>query len=567
MATSVGVITCIFLHLFSVYKFSLGDMFIRFFVLLLTFSVFHSVSAKPVFMGKQKEELITELGFTASADEFRVIKDSRAQWKKVANKHNVNLGFSPHSYWFKVDLINDTGYADWFLTLDNTRLDYVDFHLVRGNQVVTFLAGDHRALKGHHSAYPTFNFSLPSGKSATLYFRVQSSAQITFNPVIRNSLQFGGYQAKRDVVHGVYLLVFILFVVCQLTLTQGNLSKMTLYYSACLFFGFAYLFFYYGDGNLLIWPNSLLLKNRMQSFFASSCLLCFSVFIQQYLRSKILQPRLHRFINIYLFFGVSCTLSMLLPIHQIFRVILVLIEVYVVITFTLLGVVNNLKLGASWVIGLTIPLLCTVAAMIIYASTFLGLLPHTEFTSKILLWSLPLDVLMLTMSFFFRHISLQGEHQSLMARLHELSKPDEARANTRAEIDNIDSITIEGKKSRLGNLDANDILGKLIQYLDTERAYLEPGLTLENVAMSLGVRPDQLSTIVNSQLQVSFSTLLNMKRLEEASDLLKSQPNITMLDIALQCGFGSKSNFNRLFKQQFNTTPSQYRKGLNMNET
>jgi AraC family L-rhamnose operon regulatory protein RhaS len=53
---------------------------------------------------------------------------------------------------------------------------------------------------------------------------------------------------------------------------------------------------------------------------------------------------------------------------------------------------------------------------------------------------------------------------------------------------------------------------------------------------------------------------LNKMRLEKAAQLLAGEPGLKIIDIAFECGFNSSQYFSTLFKQQYKTTPTQYRK-------
>lgn len=533
------------------------------FSLLVCLSAAFSVCAEPYTLDKQEQDLAMEVEYQISSLTFDDIQQLNQGWQRNRSAH-LSLGFSDQSYWLRRELRNSTTNSEWYLTLDNTRIDFVDFYLVSDSGVQALYAGDHRSLEDHYSSYPTFRFSLEKSEKAWLYIRVQSDAKIAFNPVIRNSLMYGHYRATRHQLHYLYLAGMLLFIASQLALNQGRLTVMNLSYGSGLFFGFAYMFFYYGEGNLLFWPDNTLLKNRMYFVFASLSLLSFASFLQQYLRSEILVPRVHKVINCYLLFCAVSTIAMILPVPNLLRVSLIIIQSIAICVLSVVGTVRSMQVGSTWALGLAIPLVFSVLGLVIYASTFLGLLPHTSLTARLILWSLPLDIFLVTGSFIFRHVSLRKEHDKLLAVLHDISH-SASQSEQQVGSANWTSTKQRGGR-RLSNVDEDETLVKLINFLDSERAFLESGLTLDAVSAAIDVRPDQLSTIINTRLQTSFSSLLNVKRLEEAAILLTSEPDKSVLDIALKCGFGSKSSFNRLFKQQFETTPTQYRKILNRKE-
>lgn len=536
---------------------------LHYFFTMLLLSASVPVCAEPYTLDMQQQDLAGEVEYQISALTFDEIKHHREGWQRNHSAH-LSLGFSENSYWLRVELRNSTANSEWYLTLDNTRIDFVDFYLISDAGVHSLLGGDHRSLKGHYSSYPTFKFNLEKSEQAWLYIRVQSDAKIAFNPVVRNSLMYGHYRAIRHQLHYLYLGGMLLFIASQLALNRGRLNVMNLCYGSGLFFGFTYMLFYYGEGNLIFWPDHTLLKNRMYFVFASLSLLSFALFMQKYLRSEILVPRVHKVINFYLLFCVASTIIMFLPVPNLLRVSLIVIQAIAICVLSVLGTVRSMQVGSTWAMGLAIPLVFSVVGLMVYASTFLGLLPYTSLTARLILWTLPLDIFLVTGSFIFRHVSLRREHDKLLARLHEISN-----STTQPEQE-FNSTDWAGNKSRgisrLSNVNEDETLVKLVQYLENERAFLEPGLTLEAVSTAIDVRPDQLSAIINARLKISFSSLLNIKRLEEAAILLTSEPEKSVLDIALKCGFGSKSSFNRLFKQQFETTPTQYRKILNLKE-
>jgi AraC-like DNA-binding protein len=92
------------------------------------------------------------------------------------------------------------------------------------------------------------------------------------------------------------------------------------------------------------------------------------------------------------------------------------------------------------------------------------------------------------------------------------------------------------------------------------RHYLNPDLTLGQLAHHIAATPRELSEAINSVGEQSFFEYVNRYRIEAAAQKLKSNDSETVLQIALAVGFNSKSSFNNFFKKQMGLTPSQYRK-------
>lgn len=100
-----------------------------------------------------------------------------------------------------------------------------------------------------------------------------------------------------------------------------------------------------------------------------------------------------------------------------------------------------------------------------------------------------------------------------------------------------------------------------------QRLHLESQINLERFAELVGVRPRELSTIINDHYQQNFFEFINRQRVEEAKRLLASEECMgdTVLDILYKSGFNSQSAFHRFFKRIVGMTPSEYRKHMQQN--
>jgi AraC-like DNA-binding protein len=87
----------------------------------------------------------------------------------------------------------------------------------------------------------------------------------------------------------------------------------------------------------------------------------------------------------------------------------------------------------------------------------------------------------------------------------------------------------------------------------------DPLLTMPKMASAVGVKPNQLSFALNRHIGKSFFDYVNEFRIDEAKHRLVQEPDRTILDIAIEVGFNSKSTFNLAFKKITGLTPSAYR--------
>ena len=103
---------------------------------------------------------------------------------------------------------------------------------------------------------------------------------------------------------------------------------------------------------------------------------------------------------------------------------------------------------------------------------------------------------------------------------------------------------------------------KLKKVLRTTEVYTNPNLRLEELANLIGIPGYQLSQVISLGLKTTYYEFINSYRIEKVKQMLKNEEfeDATILDIAFQSGFNSKSSFNTFFKKYTGMTPSGYRK-------
>lgn len=122
------------------------------------------------------------------------------------------------------------------------------------------------------------------------------------------------------------------------------------------------------------------------------------------------------------------------------------------------------------------------------------------------------------------------------------------------------------RRSGLTEERARDILTRARGALVDKRLFADPTLTLARLAKRLGVTPNELSQAINQTAGLRFNDFINQTRIEEAKLLLASPARAgqTIIDIAYEVGFNSKSTFNAAFVKATGSTPSDYRRGAAM---
>lgn len=118
------------------------------------------------------------------------------------------------------------------------------------------------------------------------------------------------------------------------------------------------------------------------------------------------------------------------------------------------------------------------------------------------------------------------------------------------------------KTSALLQETVDAVLPRLKLLMEEEKVYLEADLTLKKLAGRLNVHYNHLSQIINERMGCSFNDYVNGFRIEAAKRRLTDPKSakLTVLEIAYETGFYSKSVFNTAFKKFTGLTPSQYRR-------
>ncbi|MCF6183170.1 MAG: AraC family transcriptional regulator [Bacteroidales bacterium] len=116
--------------------------------------------------------------------------------------------------------------------------------------------------------------------------------------------------------------------------------------------------------------------------------------------------------------------------------------------------------------------------------------------------------------------------------------------------------------SKLKEAELNILTEKLNQIITHDKPYLNEKLTISELAEMMNISRHLLTQVINNNLNKNFYTFINEYRIEEVKKMFADpkKNHYSILGIAYECGFNSKSTFNTLFKKYTGITPSEYRK-------
>lgn len=192
-------------------------------------------------------------------------------------------------------------------------------------------------------------------------------------------------------------------------------------------------------------------------------------------------------------------------------------------------------------------------AMMLHTANFDLLFPHFQKTIAIVL------------SLAIYSIGYRGLSQPPIFSYDTPEKPRAKAELTSLQPANaLEAPTGKYEHSSLDPKEAQEISRMLLAFMLQEKPYLNPELTLPELAGMLGIARNRLSQVLNERLGVSFYDFVNGYRIDQVKEYMAAPEyqNFKMLALAFEAGFNSKATFNNIFKKTVGLTPSEYRKQL-----
>lgn len=125
------------------------------------------------------------------------------------------------------------------------------------------------------------------------------------------------------------------------------------------------------------------------------------------------------------------------------------------------------------------------------------------------------------------------------------------------------------KDSTLTETDVRQIQTRLNDLMANEKPHLDGHLSIAKLAGMLDIHPKQLSQVINEKHGTHFFHFVNGYRVKEFESKINNPAykNFSLLGIAFDCGFNTKSAFSKAFKRAHGITPSEFRKGTQTGST
>jgi AraC-like DNA-binding protein len=165
------------------------------------------------------------------------------------------------------------------------------------------------------------------------------------------------------------------------------------------------------------------------------------------------------------------------------------------------------------------------------------------------------NILIPVYTFFIYVISFRGYVQPKL-----LAQKEETEDNKPTE---------SYQKSGLKKSDAEKYAKMITKLMQEEKLWLNPEVNLKEISRHIGIPQHYITQVLNKQLNKNLYTFVNEFRANEVIRLFNVDKynNWSIIAIAFEAGFNSKSSFNIFFKKFTGKTPSEYRKELSPKQT
>ncbi len=101
---------------------------------------------------------------------------------------------------------------------------------------------------------------------------------------------------------------------------------------------------------------------------------------------------------------------------------------------------------------------------------------------------------------------------------------------------------------------------RLLDYLQENKPHLDPQMSLMKLSREIDIHPNKLSFLINEEFKMNFNEFINGYRLEDFKEkaLEEKYKHLSLLGLAFECGFNSKTVFNTYFKKKEGMSPKQW---------
>jgi serine phosphatase RsbU (regulator of sigma subunit) len=224
-----------------------------------------------------------------------------------------NFGFTKNDVWFRFILSNPED-RKVFLKISNPNLDEIDVFSTNSLHTIAQLGDKRNKSLNRYPNRENVTFLLcKTGISDTFYLRINNGGeQFHFVPSIVTENYFLIEEPKSQSIFGIYFGIILFIVIFNLFSFFSLGERTALWYALYAFLLGMLQISLNGFGNQYMWSGEYL-SNRANPFFASSSVLFLLLFVMDYLKTRIILPKIHKLLIFILVSIALCVLLSLIP--------------------------------------------------------------------------------------------------------------------------------------------------------------------------------------------------------------------------------------------------------------
>ncbi|MCJ7932934.1 MAG: helix-turn-helix domain-containing protein [Chryseobacterium sp.] len=155
------------------------------------------------------------------------------------------------------------------------------------------------------------------------------------------------------------------------------------------------------------------------------------------------------------------------------------------------------------------------------------------------------------------YLSFQGYRTILAAEVQIIRLSNDEQPSEQVALTDVPDTDI---KTAAGQENLSVIQSALIEIMENHHLYMEPELSLKEIAKAIDFPPAQVSAAINAKFRVNFRSWVNHYRVEEVKKRLNdpAHKHLSLTGIAFDCGFNSEASFYRIFRKHTGYSPKTY---------
>jgi signal transduction histidine kinase len=256
----------------------------RAFIFLLFLFVFHLLPAQSI--------VLKESGHAAVKGRFRYWRDDadtmtidavrKMKLRSLDPHESPNFGFDQATYWFRLDINNQSQEREWLLEISYAPLDQIDFYMQSdsGDTLIHKISGDMFpiGIRDIPHRHPVFTFDIERGMNKPIYLRVKSSSSMQIPMHLWHNKAFIWMSFKVQILNGLFYGAMLIMVLYQLFLFFFVRDKITFYYVFTLLSMANIVSFFQGYNFLYLYPG-LPMLNDFFAMFSGPIFVLFSTLL------------------------------------------------------------------------------------------------------------------------------------------------------------------------------------------------------------------------------------------------------------------------------------------------